>query len=155
MALVGGGDIQIHQDNDNHDDGNVTAGNVGNIGNATDQDGDATGTAAATGPAGGTGTTNFNLRVEQNKIPKFFGTKSKDTISAADFIRQLEDLATTNQWMEAQTYYHFANALCNRLVNGSPHWWTGTMTSVTSQYGQISKMFSSRNMQSRRTSGSF
>jgi len=118
MALVGGGDIQVHQDNDNHDDGNVTTGNVGNIGNATDQDGDATGTAAATGPAGGTGTTNFNLRVEQNKIPKFFGTKSKDTISAADFIRQLEDLATTNQWMEAQTYYHFANALCNR----TPEW---------------------------------
>jgi hypothetical protein len=28
--------------------------------------------------------TNFNLRVEQNKILEFFGSKSKDTISAAD-----------------------------------------------------------------------
>ncbi len=37
-----------------------------------------------------------NLRVEQNKIPEFFGAKSKDTISAADFIQRLEDLAKTN-----------------------------------------------------------
>ena len=44
---------------------------------------------AAGGAAGGAGPTSFNLRVEQNKIPEFFGTKSKDTISAADFIRRL------------------------------------------------------------------
>jgi hypothetical protein len=37
-------------------------------------------------PGAGNGPTNFNLRVEQNKIPEFFGAKSKDTISAADFI---------------------------------------------------------------------
>ncbi len=83
MALVGGDDIQVHQDNDDHDDGN--AGNAGNTGNAMDQDQDAAGTAADTGAAGGTGTTNFNLRVEQNEIPEFFGSKSKDTILAADF----------------------------------------------------------------------
>ncbi len=41
--------------------------------------------------------TNFNLRVEQNKIQEFFGLKSKDTISAADFIWRLEDLAKTNR----------------------------------------------------------
>jgi hypothetical protein len=80
MALVGGDNIQVHQDNDDHNDGNADAGN-------TDQDGDATGKAAASGAAGGTGTTNFNLRVKQNKIPEFFGSKSKDTILAADFIR--------------------------------------------------------------------
>ncbi len=81
MALVGGDDIQVHQDNDDHNDGNDNAVNTGK-----DQDQDATRTATATGPTGGTGTTQFNLRVEQNKIPEFFGTKSKDTISAADFI---------------------------------------------------------------------
>jgi hypothetical protein len=59
------------------------------------------------------GPTSFNLRVEQNKIPEFFSSKSKDTISAADFIRRLEDLAKTNRWMDAQTYYHFANSLRN------------------------------------------
>jgi hypothetical protein len=108
MALVGGDDIQVHQDNDNHNYGNDNAANTSN-------DQDTARTAAATGvaAAGGTGTTHFNLRVEQNKIPEFFGTKSKDTILAADFIRQLEDLAKTNRWTDAQTYYHFANALRN------------------------------------------
>ncbi len=37
-------------------------------------------------PGGGNGPTNFNLRVEQKKITEFFGAKSKDTISIADFI---------------------------------------------------------------------
>ncbi len=69
--------------------------------------------AAPTGAAGGTGTTQFNLRVEQSKIPEFFGTKSKDTISSVDFIRGLEDLAKTNLWTDTQTYYHFPNALRN------------------------------------------
>ena len=105
MAFVGGDDIQIkRENNDNNDDHNNNDGN----------DQDTTGTAAATGSAaGGTGTTNFNLRVEQNKIPEFFGSKSKDTISAADFIRKLEDLTKTNRWLDSQTYYHFANSLRN------------------------------------------
>ncbi len=77
------------------------------------EDTTATGTATTGGVAGEPGTTNFNLRVEQNMIPEFFGTKSKDTISAMDFIRRLEDLVRTNQWTDAQTYYHFANSLCN------------------------------------------
>ena len=89
MALTGGDEIQIHQENDDHnDDHNDNDGN----------DQDTTRTAAVTGgAAGGQGTTNFNLRVEQNKIPEFFGSKSKDSISAADFIRQLEDLAKNKQ----------------------------------------------------------
>lgn len=105
MALTGGDEIQIHQENDDHNDDH-------NDNNGNDQD--TTRTAAATGgAAGGQGTTNFNLRVEQNKIPEFFGSKSKDSISAADFIRQLEDLAKTNRWLDAQIYYHFANSLRN------------------------------------------
>jgi hypothetical protein len=63
----------VHQDNDNHYDSNFDAGN-------TDGDRDATGKATASRAKGGTGTTNFNLSVKQNKIPEFFGTKSKQTI---------------------------------------------------------------------------
>ncbi len=110
MALVGGDDIQVHQDNNDHNGGND---NTVNTGNNTDQDQDAAGMAAATGAAGGIGTANFNLQTEQNKIPEFFGTKSKDMISAADIIRWLEDLAKMNRWTDAQTYYHFANSLRN------------------------------------------
>ncbi len=79
MALTGGDKILIHQENDDHND---------NHNDNTGYDQDTTGTAAATGSvAGGSGTTNFNLTVEQNKIPEFFGSKSKVTILAADFIR--------------------------------------------------------------------
>jgi hypothetical protein len=95
MAFTGGDDIQIKRENEDHNDGN----------NDNNDQQDNTGTAAATGGAAGRpGTTIFNLRVEQNKIPEFFGSKSKDTISAADFIRRLEDLAKTNRWSDAQTY---------------------------------------------------
>jgi hypothetical protein len=106
-TVTGGDDVNIAQDQD-HDDDNVDIP-VDN----TDEDGNGTGTATTGGAAGGGGTTNFNLRVEQNKIPEFFGTKSKDTISSSDFIRRLEDLARTNRWNYAQTYHHFANALRN------------------------------------------
>ena len=54
-----------------------------------DDTGDTTGQGnvpTAPAAAGANGPTNFNLQVEQNKIPEFFGAKSKDTISAADFI---------------------------------------------------------------------
>jgi len=81
-----------------------------------DDTGDATGQGnipAAPAAAGANGPASFNLRVEQNKIPEFFGAKSKDTISAADYIRRLEDLAKTNRWTDAQTYHHFANSLRN------------------------------------------
>jgi len=87
LALTRGDEIQIHQENNDHNDHNNNTGN----------DQDTTGTATATdGAAVGPGTTNFKLRVEQNKILEFFGSKSKDTISAADFIWQLEDFAKTN-----------------------------------------------------------
>ncbi len=81
MAFTGGDDIQIERAKEDHNDDNNDSNDHDN-----DQQ-DTTGMAAATGSAaGGQGMTNFNLRVEQNKIPEFFGSKSKDTISAADFI---------------------------------------------------------------------
>jgi hypothetical protein len=109
MTTTGGEDINLAPENtgnnDDHDDGNLDL-------DAHDDDtGDTTAQAAIPAAGGGNGPTNFNLRVEQNKILEFFGAKSKDTISAADFIRRLEDLAKTNRWTDAQTYHHFANSL--------------------------------------------
>ena len=54
-----------------------------------DDNGDTTGQGnipAVPAAAGATGPTSFNLRVEQNKITEVFGAKSKDNISAADYI---------------------------------------------------------------------
>ncbi len=101
--------IHVHPENDDHVNNDT-------VDDVTDGTGDATiatGGAATGGAAGGPGTTNLNLRVEQNKIQEFFRMKSKDTILAMDFIRRLEDLAKTNRWTDAQTYYLFANWLRN------------------------------------------
>ena len=86
-AVTGTDDINLapENDRDNLDDGNV------DLDANDDGTGDATAQANVNVPAapggGGNGPTKFNLRVEQNKIAEFFGAKSKDTISAADFIR--------------------------------------------------------------------
>jgi hypothetical protein len=111
-TTTGNDDIQIYQEDD-HDNDNANSNIPLNDTDGNDTTGTATTGGAAVGAAGGNGTTNFNLRVEQKKIPEFFGTKSKDTISAADFTGRLEDLARTNRWTDAQTYHHFANSLCN------------------------------------------
>jgi Ty3 transposon capsid-like protein len=111
MAATGTDDMNLAPENDRDDD------NQDNVDLYANDDGTGDATAQANVPTapggGGNGPTNFNLRVEQNKIPEFFGAKSKDTISAADFIRWLEDLAKTNRWTDAQTYHHFANSLRN------------------------------------------
>ncbi len=96
MTTTGGDNINLAPEND-HDDDTVGGDNV-DLDGHDDGSGDTTAQANVI-PAqggGGNGPTNFNLRVEQNKIPEFFGAKSKDTISAADFIQRLEDLAKTN-----------------------------------------------------------
>jgi hypothetical protein len=107
---TGTDNIDLAPENDDFDDAHV------DVHTNDDDTGDTTGQGnipAAPAAAGANGPTNFNLRVEQNKIPEFFGAKSKDTISAADFIRRLEDLARTNRWTDTQTYHHFANSLRN------------------------------------------
>jgi len=108
-TFTGGDDINIEHDNN---DDNI------DLDRNDDNTGDATGTATTGGAPGGNGPTNFSLGIKQNKIPEFFGTKSKDTISASDFIQRLEDLARTNRWNDAQTYHHIANA----LPNLAPEW---------------------------------
>jgi len=108
MTTTGGDDITLAPEND-HDNDSQSNSNV-NLDGHNNYTGDTTAQATAAGGSGGSGPTNFNLQVEQNKIPEFFGAKSKDTISAVNFIQHLEDLAKTNRWTDAQTYHHFANS---------------------------------------------
>ena len=84
-------DINLAPENNGSDDEHDDLNPKGNDDDTSDSNAwvtvpRAAGTAAGDG-AGANGPTNFNLRVEQNKIPEFFGAKSKDTISAADFIQ--------------------------------------------------------------------
>ena len=87
---TGTDNIDIAPENDDFDDAQV------DVQTNDDDTGDTTGQGNVPAAAGANAPASFNLRVEQNKIPEFFGAKSKDTISAADFIRRLEDLAKTN-----------------------------------------------------------
>ncbi len=69
---TGTDDINLAPENDDFDDANV------NVQANDDDSGDATGQGninipAAPATGGVNGLTNFNLRVEQNKIPEFFG----------------------------------------------------------------------------------
>jgi hypothetical protein len=59
-------------------------------------------------PAGAQTTLAF--RVEQSKIPDFWGQKAKDTITAIVFIRKIDDLARSNNWNNTTTYANVANA---------------------------------------------
>jgi hypothetical protein len=46
--------------------------------------------------APGAAQTTLAFKVEQSKIPEYFGQKGKDNITAIVFIRKIEDLAHTN-----------------------------------------------------------
>jgi hypothetical protein len=59
-------------------------------------------------PAGAQTTLAF--RVEQSKIPDFWGQKAKDTVTAIVFIRKIDDLARSNNWNDTTTYANVANA---------------------------------------------
>ena len=49
----------------------------------------------AAGAAGAAWQTTLAFKVEQSKIPEYFGQKGKDNITAIVFIRKIEDLART------------------------------------------------------------
>jgi hypothetical protein len=51
------------------------------------------------------------FKVEQSKVPEFWGQKAKDTVSAIIFIRKIDDLARTNNWNNTTSYANVANAL--------------------------------------------
>jgi hypothetical protein len=61
--------------------------------------------------APGAAQTTLAFKVEQSKIPEFFGQKGKDNITAIVFIRKIDDLAHTNQWNDTTTYANVANNL--------------------------------------------
>jgi len=53
----------------------------------------------------------LNLKIEQNKLPVFYGMKNKDTVTAAHMISRIQSLIATNGWTDEQAYSNFALAL--------------------------------------------
>ena len=63
----------------------------------------------------------INLKVEQSKLPVFYGIRTKDTITAAHMIERVEALQITNTWSDEDTFHHFSLAL-----QGSAQEWVRT-----------------------------
>jgi hypothetical protein len=55
--------------------------------------------------------TTLAFKVEQLKVPDYWGQKAKDTVTAIIFIRKIDDLTRTNSWNDTMTYANVANAL--------------------------------------------
>ncbi len=73
----------IQVDNNDHDDGNQDQPNPPQ-------------NVVVPPAAAGAAQTTLAFKVEQSKIPEFFGQKGKDNITAIVFIRKIDDLARTN-----------------------------------------------------------
>jgi len=56
--------------------------------------------------------TNVMLKQEVVKIPEFFGEKSKDTVTAQEFISRIDKCQVSNNWNDTTTFANFC--LCLR-----------------------------------------
>jgi len=73
----------------------------------------------------------LNLKIEQNKLPTFFGMKHKDTITAAHMIARVNALKVANEWNEQQTYMNFALSL-----QGAAQEWIRTISDYQQEHTQ-------------------
>jgi hypothetical protein len=56
--------------------------------------------------------TNVMLKQEIVKIPEFFGKKSKDTVTAQEFISRIDECQVSNDWNNTMTFANFWLCLC-------------------------------------------
>jgi hypothetical protein len=55
--------------------------------------------------------TALTFKVEQLKVPDYWGQKAKDTVTAIVFVRKIDDLARTNNRKDTTAYTNVANSL--------------------------------------------
>ena len=53
----------------------------------------------------------INLKIENAKLPIFYGQVGKDTVTAAYMVQRIQDLTATNHWSPEDAYHHFSLAL--------------------------------------------
>ena len=64
----------------------------------------------------------INLKIENAKLPIFYGQTNKDSVTAAYIIQRIQDLTATNHWSPEDAYHHFSLAL-----QGSAQEWLRTV----------------------------
>jgi len=65
------------------------------------------------------------LKVEQTKLPEFWGNKTKDSITANEFVKRINNMAKTNNWADNIAFSNFAMALhryANTLLTAKSPW---------------------------------
>ena len=54
---------------------------------------------------------NMDLKIQQTKLPEFWGQKDKDSISANEFVKRVNKMKSANNWTEKVTFDNFSLAL--------------------------------------------
>ncbi len=54
---------------------------------------------------------NIDLKLQQTKLPEFWGQKDKDSISAQEFVKLVDKMSSANNWSDKVAFDNFALAL--------------------------------------------
>ena len=54
---------------------------------------------------------NINLKLQQTKLPDFWGQKEKDSISAYKFVKRVDKMASANNWTDKVAFDNVGLAL--------------------------------------------
>jgi hypothetical protein len=54
---------------------------------------------------------NIDLKLQQTKLPEFWGQKEKDSISAHEFVKRVDKMASTNNWSDKVAFDNVGLAL--------------------------------------------
>jgi hypothetical protein len=54
---------------------------------------------------------NFDLKLQQTKLPEFWGQKEKDSISAHEFVKRVDKMASANNWSDKVAFDNVGLAL--------------------------------------------
>jgi hypothetical protein len=52
-----------------------------------------------------------HAKVEQTKLPEFWGQKDKDSITANEFVKQVDRMMSANNWSDKIAFDNFGLAL--------------------------------------------
>jgi hypothetical protein len=54
---------------------------------------------------------NMDLKIQQTKLPEFWGQKEKDSISANEFVKRVDKMMSANNWSDKVAFDNFGLAL--------------------------------------------
>ncbi len=72
----------------------------------------------------------MHAKVEQTKLPEFWGQKDKDSISANEFVKQVDRMMSANNWSDKIAFDNFGLAL-----RGSANTWLDSQITLNKIFG--------------------